>query len=80
MRTYRASNVPDKLDAAFVRGEFRAVEEAANASDPLIALTYIGVAPKKPENGIYLADAGVLGVSRGAYRYDTTTGLFTFIA
>lgn len=72
--------MPDKLDAAFVRSEFRAVEEAANAPDPVVALTYLGAAPKKPENGLYLADAGVLGVSRGLYRYDSASATYTFIA
>ena len=37
-------------------------------------------AADKPQDGIYFSAAGVLGATRGMYRYDSSTGTYTFIA
>jgi hypothetical protein len=76
MRTY----VPGHIEDAELRGEFDNISEAAQRADPFIALIYLGVAPTRPQDGLYLAAAGVLGASRGLYRYDSVGGTYTFIA
>lgn len=82
MRSYRPKPPPEdpKQIAAFLRTETASIAEAANRADDRVALTYLAVAPSKPQDGIYLSAANVLGANRGAYRYDSTTGLYTFIA
>ena len=76
MKTYRPAFVGD----AAIRREFEAVQKASLRADPLVALNYIMVAPDKPQDGLYLAAAGVLGVDRGLYRYDADSATYTFIA
>ena len=63
-----------------IRDMQAAIEQAANRANPVIALTYLGVAPTRPEDGLYLSAAGVLGAARGLYRYDALTAIYTFIA
>ncbi len=72
MRTFQPLNPADPVQARIL--------QAARRADPLVALTYITSAPEKPEDGLYLAAAGVLGVSRGLYRFDADSGAYTFIA
>ena len=72
MRTFQPLNPADPVQARILQAALRA--------DQLVALTYITVAPEKPQDGLYLAAAGVLGVSRGLYRYDANGAAYTFIA
>lgn len=65
---------------AHVDQQFLEVERAAAAESDSSPLRYLAVAPSKPKDGIYLSAAGVLGVSRGAYRYDSEAGTYTFLA
>ena len=76
MRTYSPAYRGDSA----IRRELESIRKAALNADPLVALDYIAVAPAKPQNGLYLAAAGVLGVSRGLYRYDSNSATYTFIA
>lgn len=82
MRTYQPANPPQ--DPAqlpgFLRQELYSIQQAANRSNSFAALDYLGVAPTRPKNGLYLSAAGVLGVNRGLYRYDETSATYTFIA
>lgn len=55
------------------------MEQAANRADPMFSLTYLQVLPDRPSDGLYLSAAGVLGVTRGLYRYDSVGGTYTFI-
>lgn len=82
MRTYRSIRPPQDPASlpGFLLSEFASIEQAANRADPLLALTYLGAAPSKPQDGLYLAAAGVLGASRGLYRYDSLSATYTFIA
>lgn len=82
MQTYKAGNPPNDSAALpeFLRQELASLEQAANRADSHVALSYLAVTPARPQDGIYLSAAGVLGANRGAYRYDSSTGLFTFIA
>lgn len=82
MRTFKSLDVPTDPAAAsgFLRTLQNAIEQASTRADDRIALTYLAVLPSKPQDGLYLSAAGVLGASRGLYRYDSTTGLYTFIA
>jgi hypothetical protein len=82
LKTYKAGHVPDdpaKLPG-FLRQELLSVQQAAQRADAYVGLSYLAVAPERPQDGLYLSAAGVLGVTRGAYRYDSTTGLYTFLA
>ncbi len=82
MISYRPSNVPD--DPArlpgFLRQETTAIQQAANRANPFVALSYLAVAPERPVDGLYLSAAGVLGATRGLYRYDSSTGIYTLIS
>ena len=82
MKTFKPLSPPQ--DPAQLPGFLRqmqgAIEQAANRQDDRIALTYLAVAPDKPQDGLYLSAAGVLGATRGLYRYDSSTGLYTLIS
>ena len=79
MRTFKAVPVHDDKDLPRKMREMQTrIEQAAN--QPGQTLTYLGVAPDRPQDGLYLSAAGVLGVSRGLYRYDSNSGTYTFIA
>ena len=43
-------------------------------------MKYLDVAPTKPQDGLYLSAANVLGVTRGLYRYDSSTETYTLIS
>lgn len=45
-----------------------------------MALDYLGIAPTRPQDGLYLSEAGILGANRGLYRYDSSSATYTFIA
>jgi len=76
MRSYQPGQVTDPS----LRREFEAIQKAARRADLLVALEYVAVAPSKPQDGLYLSAAGVLGANRGLYRYDSNSGTYTFIA
>jgi hypothetical protein len=79
MRPFQMMNVPDdpKQLPQFLRQFQRALLEAMNESG--VTQTYIGTAPTRPQDGIYFAEAGVLGVNRGEYRYDAATATYTYL-
>lgn len=82
MKTYKPGNPPQ--DPAqmpgFLRQELASIQQAANRADSTLPLSYLTVAPVRPQDGLYLSATGVLGVTRGLYRYDSSTALYTFIA
>ena len=80
METFQILPVPDdpKELPRFLR-ELQ-VRLARAAREPGKQQVYLGVEPDRPQDGTYFSEAGVLGVNRGEYRYDSTTGLYTFIA
>ena len=77
MRTYRPGAVPsDPAELpVFLRTETHAIHRAANTEEG-----YLGVLPNRPQDRIYLFAAGVAGVSRGAYRYDSSVPGYVFLA
>lgn len=82
MRTYQPGNPPQDPAAlpGFLRQELNQIQQAANRSDPFMALDYLGIAPTRPQDGLYLSEAGILGANRGLYRYDSSSATYTFIA
>lgn len=63
-----------------VEKEFQRVQQAAATASDYLPLRYLTVAPARALDGLYLSEAGVLGASRGLYRYDSSTATYTFIA
>jgi hypothetical protein len=65
----------------YVERELRSIQKAANASNDYVRGTYLSIAPDKPQDGDYLADGTGWdpGSGRGKYRYDSSTGNFTFL-
>jgi hypothetical protein len=80
MRAFKTKEPPqDAKDMPrFVREMQQRIEKAAN--EPALQLNYLGTAPSRPQDGLYFSEAGVLGASRGLYRYDSASGTYTFIA
>jgi hypothetical protein len=76
VRTFRAGNQPT-LELRKLAND---IEKAANRADDRVALQYLSTAPERPSDGLYLSAAGVLGVTRGLYRYDSASGTYVFIA
>lgn len=77
MITYKPRQAPRDPNALpqFIDQELHSIQQAANREDG-----YLAVLPSKPQDRIYLFAAGVAGTSRGAYRYDSATPGWVFLA
>jgi hypothetical protein len=77
LRTYRPGVVPSDPAAlpGFFRQELLSITQAAQREEG-----YLAVLPTRPQDRIYLFAANVAGVNRGAYRYDSDSAAYTFLA
>ena len=81
MKSYKPTTVPDDAKALpdYLRRETTAIQQAANRNDQYLGLDWISVSPDRPQSGLYLARATVLGATAGLYRYDPISATYTFI-
>lgn len=79
---YRPLTAPtDPAQAmAYVSRELQRIQAADNDLRLVLPMKYLDVAPTKPQDGLYLSAANVLGVTRGLYRYDSSTETYTLIS
>lgn len=78
---YRPGTLRDPADSAgYLERELRAIQKEGNALKLVLPMKYLDVAPDKPQDGLYLSAANVLGVTRGLYRYDSSTETYTLIS
>jgi hypothetical protein len=84
MLTFRPRKAPTKPEdlPKFIDEQLASVQKAANRGSSHVPLTYLTVLPDKPQDGLYLFDTNVTSgaATRGAYRYDSSTATYTFLA